>query len=124
MAFLAARLAEDYYLAHKFAFTHDADWDAEMLGRLWWYGSGDAPQPRSASDPIIQHVARHDPARVLREVAAGRRMISEYERWQKEALATDDPGAALFALGWHGAILAKAAVYSDHPDYQQEWKAV
>lgn len=58
------------------------------------------------------HIARHDPARVLREVGAKRRIV-------------DDLAGA---LDWgHMAPVIKcvlrslAAVYAAHPDYRQEW---
>ena len=63
------------------------------------------------------HIARHDPARVLREIAAKRALLA----LASEALGDDTtvPDAEYMA----GEIVkALAPVYSDHPDYQQEWK--
>lgn len=50
------------------------------------------------------HIARHDPARVLREVAAKRAHL----KWASTYGYTD-------LLGY------LAYPYSDHPDYRQEW---
>lgn len=64
------------------------------------------------------HIARYDPARVLREVEAKRRILADYERYATERRRAMG--------GWYdeGAspILAVlAAVYADHPDYRPEW---
>lgn len=54
------------------------------------------------------HIARHDPARVLREVAAKRAIVERYAK----------------APDWAGGedVRLLAAVWSDHPDYRQEWR--
>ena len=72
------------------------------------------------------HIARHDPARVLAECAAKRGAIKAAwadhcaieGEWgsgqsEEEMSAEDDNPAVVCFL---------AAVYSDHPDYRQEWK--
>jgi Family of unknown function (DUF6221) len=64
------------------------------------------------------HIARHDPARVLREVAAKRAILGDCIE-----LAGMDP----YDVGDAGVRLAQAALrqmgtaWSDHPDYRQEW---
>ena len=65
------------------------------------------------------------PARALREVAAGRAIIERY----KHAAAAPPPNANFTAGQDDGyrqacadAIRDLAAVWSDHPDYRQEWK--
>jgi hypothetical protein len=61
------------------------------------------------------HVARGAPARVLREVAAKRAHLTAYE------------GAINGCLEWgittmlENILYSDAAVWSDHPDYKQEW---
>jgi Family of unknown function (DUF6221) len=66
------------------------------------------------------HIARCNPERVLREVAAKRRILADYEMWR--AHADSEPrgvqsvsGAAAGAL--LPAVRHLAAAYSDHPDY-------
>lgn len=61
------------------------------------------------------HIARHDPARVLRDVAAKRAVIEAL----MEIPAEHGKDAGFRAIG--KSIPAMAAVYSDHPDYQKEW---
>jgi hypothetical protein len=100
-------------------------------------------QGRAAADE--QHIAEHDPARVLREIEADRELLAEYERLvraheahQKEAdrlneAGDDDPfrtaalrreadylPAMLHVLeGW---AKRKAAVYRGRPGYRaEEW---
>lgn len=67
------------------------------------------------------HIARHDPARVLAEVAAKRRMLDE--------LYPEVKGADEAILGeWNSSpdnaetLLEMLALpYASHPDYRQEW---
>lgn len=81
------------------------------------------------------HIARHDPARILREVAAKRAIIAPHRfvSW----LVPDDEDANgacvqcskvwneenhLAIVGWPCEPLrALAVVHSSHPDYQKEW---
>lgn len=67
------------------------------------------------------HIARHDPARVLREVEAKRRILAEYAEVADNDI--DEPHE--YAYGWANglgvAVRLLAAVYDDHPEYRQEW---
>ncbi len=66
-------------------------------------------------DGDATHIARHDPARGLREVEAGRAILAEYQRVRR-ALGPD-------LLGPLRRVLCHlAAVYDGHPEYQQGWK--
>ncbi|AVH58397.1 MULTISPECIES: DUF6221 family protein [Streptomyces] len=70
------------------------------------------------ADGVGRHIERHDPARVLREVDAKRRILDDYERYAAERRRelggwnTDEVSPILTAL---------AVVYADHPDYRPEW---
>lgn len=61
----------------------------------------------------LRHIARHDPARVLAEVATKRRMVERHR-------VCDDV--------WFGDVSTcpdmrdLAAPYADHPDYREEWR--
>ncbi|MGW4972629.1 DUF6221 family protein [Streptomyces albidoflavus] len=60
-----------------------------------------------------EHIARHDPARVLAEVEAKRSMIG---RISNHALIMGQDEV-------HGSLLRSLALpYSDHPDYRDEWR--
>ena len=70
------------------------------------------------------HIARHDPARVLREVADKRRLIERYER----AAAVPESVSSFVRGqddGYREACLDAtrdaAAVHSGHPGYREEW---
>lgn len=71
------------------------------------------------------HAARHDPARVLREVEAKRKILTEYTRvveLRKSYPEGYDPNDyhGLYESGLEEVVTHLAAVYADHPDYQKE----
>jgi len=88
---------------------------------------------RSGSIQDADHIARHDPARVLREVVAGRRVL------ERHRVATgDDLGVrtgSCYGCGTTGEfsdprtrkiddcpeLRDLAAPYADHPDYDPAW---
>ncbi|WP_409186703.1 DUF6221 family protein [Amycolatopsis sp. VS8301801F10] len=91
-------------------------WKADTPGRY----------TREMSEHCGHHVARHDPARVLAEVDAKRKIIDEHaepgddnvicrvcrEPWQGDfTVPLPCPTLRLLALP-----------YAGHPDYRQEWK--
>ena len=99
--FISARLDEDEAAARKaadFPYDHpsDAPWIAMQL-----------KVQRGIAMTFDAHFARHDPARVLREVAAKRRALSRY---------LNDDEMVMWPV-----IVAIAAIYSDHPDYREDW---
>lgn len=114
IAFLNARLDEDEAAARQ-------AWGIEWNWR-------DLAQPFRERPSVAHtvHIARHDPARALREVGAKRRLIElawdadQGDRILDEEIARD-PKPGEVTTG--GLILrAMAAVYSDHADYRPEWK--
>jgi len=115
-AFLAARLDEDENRAR----AAQAEWDSPSVRYEW----EDLP------DEVFAHARTHDPARVLREVAAKRAILELHHirrigTWPVcthcrpvDPEYTDD----LTSEPWPCRTLrALAAVYSDHPGYRQEW---
>ncbi|MFD7746716.1 DUF6221 family protein [Streptomyces sp. NPDC059698] len=60
-----------------------------------------------------RHIARHDPARVLREVEAKRQLIDWVLRWPMRPAPPSSVDGVLERL---------ALPYSDHPDYQDTWR--
>jgi hypothetical protein len=90
--FLLARIAEDEAVARE-----AVRWSE---GASQWGDSG---------EPDWEHIARHDPARVLAECDAKRRIV--------QMLEDDDPGE------WgDGALRHLASVCADHPDCRDEWR--
>lgn len=80
-----------------------------------------------------RHIARHDPARVLREVEAKRAILGLHYPGLPPAGAPDglticageeaDGDTWQMATSWPcHTVCVIAAVYSDHPDYRPEWK--
>lgn len=58
------------------------------------------------------HIARHDPARVLAECEAKRRIVENHLR--------HSPGERGYGASRY-AVAALARAHSDHPDYQARW---
>ena len=142
--FLIRRIAEDEAAANRAAQSTDyhmldslsarigPEWTSEdgmVLGgmnngypvALWDdEGSGTLRMAPAAA----AHIARHDPARVLAECAAKRRIVEECakEEWviaQGHLTEWTEGGQAARTTSIH----ALASVYADHADYQQEWGA-
>ncbi|OQQ32280.1 hypothetical protein A6411_10770 [Prescottella equi] len=135
--FLRARLDEDEAVARAASPQDDPVWWVDFTG------VDDRPNIQTRVDDLFgpwrtvaygvaetdaYHIARHDPARVLREVEAKRAILAQEE----EARAHYDhikssatyPGVEI-SMG-HVVALATvirhlASAYADHPDFQQEW---
>jgi hypothetical protein len=72
------------------------------------------------------HIARHDPARVLRDVAAARAIVAQYQAAAANADAETDTEEGWVADGvvdaLAGVIRILAAAHADHPDYDPAWR--
>ncbi|AYR00918.1 hypothetical protein PP636_gp55 [Arthrobacter phage Hestia] len=93
----------------------DPEWaeeDDEAYGSVRIVYDEGAPSPAGAS-----HIARWDPARVLAECAAKRAIAGLHKVGADQC----DEHNAMFESIPCSTIRALAAVYKDHPDYQQEW---
>jgi hypothetical protein len=141
-AFIEARLAEDEAMAKAAA----ADVN-RLAGRANW--TSEARMVTDAEDPdwaiadlspfvddecLARHIACHDPARVLREVAAKRAIAAEHQprrvgqslTWCgrchqviRDAREDEDPCGP---FDWPCPTMrALAAAWSDHPDYRAGW---
>ena len=122
--FLRARLDEDEAGVRALTVPHewhtgpggDPDWTDEELVCMWppefhtpyeqdkhWRGI-------TISGPeLAAHSARHDPARVLREVEAKRRLLDD--TW----------GGPDHEEMWEHHVRLLALPYAQHPDYRPEW---
>jgi len=156
--FLRARLDEDEQAAWAAASkrgggTWEAvlgdDFRSSVDGR---YHEGELGYP---SRPVIidpddhetsVHIARHDPARVLAEVDAKRRLLAdvlaephfrnEEDHWYTCAASTDQDGEPLCSddgrapgpcdCGRDQSVTRRvrllALPYADHPDYRDDWR--
>jgi hypothetical protein len=73
------------------------------------------------------HIARHDPARVFREVAAGRRLVRLYRDAvgmveMFAARGMDAAGHRVAVESYANAILVNAATHDDHPEWDESWR--
>ncbi len=118
--FLLARIAEDEAAAR--AAYSEGTWRSgttytafpSVEARSWTVA---ANLERTDAD----HIARHDPARVLAECQA--------RRWIVEAYVDDDNRGRYGGCGddceWKAlnyALRCLALPYADHPDYDEEWR--
>lgn len=129
IAFLRARLDDDERIARA---ATDGPWTIRSLGRhdLSTVVKGvellaQIDGSRAASNSV--HMAVHDPARVLAEVDAKRRILDAYEEvaakftesWSA-VVAYDRLAGAMNSL--RRTIELLALPYADHPDYQDAWR--
>lgn len=72
---------------------------------------------------LREFIADNDPARVLAEVQAKRRIVEGYERKLENRRAhPDDLASAGALLALHGTVKLLALPYADHPSYRPEWR--
>lgn len=129
-AFIRARLDEDGQLARA----------ASRDGEAWAY-TGTGVYVAGTNHPIAvgpwdgelpdegPHIARHDPARVLRQVEAMRATVQlhsgvhECPEWNwLDPDFPDDPRETV--TGWSEecpTLRALSSIWSDHPEYQEGW---
>lgn len=88
-------------------------------------GTGPADHSQSMADAA--HIARHDPARVLAEVDAKRRILDECAYWIEkinESTTTKHPYPNLAERG--EVVLPVLTLlglpYAEHPEYRTEWR--
>lgn len=149
-AFITARFDEDEAIARSAAEQGAAEWTAsydpewEIRRESCGVYAGEGVMIYDEGTPSVQealHVARHDPARALAEVAA-KRMIAELHDRAHDCpviVPVSNPGAFPGALGYVSTehidgedpdphvtpcttLRALAAVYGGHPDYREEWR--
>jgi hypothetical protein len=161
--FLLARIAEDSAIAERAAAMSPRPGPPTDLQPEWEYAEDDAHtwgirtvatmgnpgyeyhhritfDQEGLSDSVDEdagpHIARFDPARVLRECEAKRRVIELHQsRYASPSCrecggftATSSEVAGIVHRGyltpWPCPTLRILALpYADHPDYQQEWRA-
>ncbi|TXJ78600.1 hypothetical protein E2C11_16465 [Streptomyces lavendulae] len=72
-------------------------------------------------ESVAAHVAAHDPARVLREIDATRRLIRAHAKWCEGRCEAKSPEGG-FDAAHYWNIKVRAEVYSDRPGYRAEWR--
>ena len=121
ITFLNARLDEDEAAARAALPIYGPGWRPENskvagLGpaRIWGKDSK-RPVAEAARRVSAAHIARHDPARVLREIEADRSLLAKLRQVEEfgERLRIDTEIMILRQV-----IAIRAAIWSDHPDYE------
>ena len=118
-SFLLARLDEDEAAARA---ATQGGWRADgedivlVSDDPHWNGTCIA----NASGYDGDHIARHDPVRVLREVAAKRAILRDY---QDCAEAAEYAGEIMRAArdAYARSLMHLSAAWIGHADYRQEW---
>jgi len=69
------------------------------------------------------YIARHDPARALREVETKRRILDycEKSRWVRNQTGEGDAYRVGETDAYETVVHQLAAVYADHPDFDPDW---
>lgn len=129
VAFLNARLDDDERVARAAAQVAIAyQWadspegnviDPKIADRYAYLATG--PGRRSLDD-IGVHIAHWDPARVLAEADAKRRIVRAAEERLQDLL--DFPDDDTYRLGWAARrwdLKVLALPYAEDPDYRTEW---
>ena len=131
IAFVRARLYEDEAAAKVAANVAGPEWTwktgvddfDEVTDYVMSKGGAHLIDTMGGVESEAPHVARHDPARVLREVKAKRAILAAYAPVAKN----DGRGEPEYAFGWADglgmAVRALAAIWDGHPDFRPEWKA-
>ncbi|MBM4819735.1 DUF6221 family protein [Streptomyces actuosus] len=136
MEFLRARFDEDERIARRTTERQPYDeWDAvgddregDAARKYWSVAKIARMEPIPAARDLAVHIARHDPARVLREIDAKRQIVAQYvehERLDRETFDAEGQHArSLVSLraAYLDAVRELATVYADHPDYRKEWR--
>jgi hypothetical protein len=117
IAFITARLDEDERVARDATPGPWTDFSSRS------YGVEQAAEGRRVVAERVHdyddaaHIARHDPARVLRDVAAKRRLLKECA-WTANCGKPDSAVVGLAVI----VMRQLAAPYSGHPRYREEWR--
>ena len=126
--YLLARLDEEEDAAKRAGFGWGADWAAEdrftdgyEYAVIVAQGSIDAVT--SEDGDVVRHIAIHDPARVLAEIAAKRAVLDHAERRCSDAATSGDPSACLIAGGVLEAVERLAQVYAGRDDFDPAWRS-
>lgn len=120
VAFLRARLDEDEQSAQS------TMWDGSNNVPAWYLSASATVETGGdtfyAGDrTVANHIERHDPARVLREVEAKRLIMalhSDSLGRDPSCSSRDYPEISEDCE----TLRALAATYGEHPDYRDEWK--
>lgn len=125
--FLTARLDEDERIARaaseRAPWSHNAD-DYWMITGT----DGDVVvyDESAPTDAEAAHIARHDPACVLADVAAKRAILEEHSPQHSDLFPEDGPQwcqTCSHRDNWPcPTVRALLLSYADHPDFDESWR--
>ncbi|MFE6829236.1 DUF6221 family protein [Streptomyces sp. NPDC057717] len=113
---LGEQLDEDERIARA---AHEPNWSTDGRRGIH-YGVEDGWMADALTTGDADHIACHDPARVLREIEAKRRIIEGHKRYAAERrrmMGGWDPQSNDSPI-----LAALASVYADRPGYREEWR--
>lgn len=115
LEFVLARLDEDQAWAKKCLAEDRSPRAWAALRSIVWSGLGHKIAPTRTQAHAL-HMAHHPPGRVLRDVAARRRLVQRITEAKKVDVRP--------ALGEEREVVLRllALPYADHPDYKKEWR--
>lgn len=144
--FLRARLDEDEQVARAAADRTGEQWRASAPGLYNESDPSNHPGPFATGawgdleDDVAEHIARHDPARVLAEVAVKRRIVELHLSWAADFTTGPDARYAdrycqtcsdndmswwsdKYPPEWPCPTLRLLALpHADRPDYDPAWR--
>ena len=130
--FLLARIAEDETDARNVLrsyASHEAHWSCPSTGVVDLGDPGIEGLLVTGDGPVAYHIERWDPARVLAECEAKRRLVEEYQAGLTETDGSErlgypfDPILSMRMKDARHVLRVIAAVYADHPDYDGSWRS-
>lgn len=125
VTWLRAQLDEDERVAKLAAIGNGAEWTHQpTLGEPEGYvdvescllAGSEVLRPGDIDEEMLAHIARHNPARVLREVEAKRKRID---------LALEiaaERGHGFWRYAGEQLLKLEALPYADRPGYRDEWR--
>ncbi|MET7924705.1 DUF6221 family protein [Streptomyces sp. NPDC005349] len=108
------QLDEDERIARA---AHEPNWSTDGR-RGVYYGVEDSWMTDALTTADADHIAAHDPARVLREIDAKREIIRQADLY----LCDSDPGCGYRTKHGHSVLRLLALPYADRPGYREEWR--
>lgn len=128
-AFMNARLAEDQAAAKACADLESAAW-RPVDENVRSHDGGGSDVVVALERETAEHIARHDPGRALREVAAKRARLAlmteahaEMDKLLADKHAGDVERAMAIGRARAATVAVKhdAAIWNGHADYRAEW---
>lgn len=130
--FLTARLDEDEAVARTAAWMDSPYLNTEPCSEWSYAGDGHEVEPGVTHDyeglsPAVDvevgpHIARHDPARVLADVAAKRAIVGLHDQALADEVEHGDASGLGADLMHQDVIRLLALPYAGHEDYDEGWR--